>query len=188
MQIGSILPSSKWVAGALLSCLSYGASAQCSNSVTPSCGVYESCFAHYCDCSSSPDEYMMSYGKAYCEKFLGNADFSDAGKAWRDSTLVCLQEAIVPDLNIVEPPQACNCSAMRQKAFDSHVACYTQPGKSICDLPVDDLKQIQSIVAIKDTFSTEGWATMKQITQKCKDTATDPTRKTIWSAISGLLN
>src|SRR5436309_1041028 len=75
------------------------ASAQCSNSIKPSCGVYATCFAKYCPCNGS-DEYFLTYGKKYCEKFLGLATFSAEGVKWRDKTLVCLQEAIVPRLDI----------------------------------------------------------------------------------------
>jgi hypothetical protein len=116
--------------------------AQCINTASPSCGVYEQCFADRCDCTGSPDEYFISYGKKYCERFLDLPGLSQKGRQWRDSTLRCLQEKIVPELPADGDSKKCNCKEMRSIAFDSHVACYTKPGNSICDLPNEDLKVI----------------------------------------------
>ncbi|WP_174999076.1 hypothetical protein [Rugamonas aquatica] len=162
--------------------------AQCVNSATPSCGVYTQCFAKYCNCSTSSSEYFISYGKNYCERFLGNTKFSKEGEKWRNATLVCLQEAIVPHLEITEPVKACDCPAMRKVAIDSHVGCYTQPSNSICNLPTEDLVEIGKIVALKDIFSKEGWDTMKQIAAKCKTTAGSADKRDRWDTMSKALN
>ena len=70
--------------------------AQCVNPVHPSCGVYDTCFSKLCDCSGSQYEYFTSYGKKYCQIFLDLPGLSQKGMAWRDATLRCLQETIVP--------------------------------------------------------------------------------------------
>jgi hypothetical protein len=169
--------------------LSYArlAGAQCSNSATPSCNVYEQCFAKYCPCDNDPNEYFLSYGQKYCQRFLDNANFSDAGKAWRDKTLVCLQESIVPKLDISEQP-VCNCGGMKNFAFQSHVSCYTSPQHSICDLPVADIKEIGAIIDIKDAFSSDGWKQMKEVVKVCSTSAKDGTRRSLWAGFAKILN
>ncbi|TBC12706.1 hypothetical protein [Rhizobium ruizarguesonis] len=113
--------------------------AQCVNNATPSCAVYSTCFSKYCQCAGA-DEYFIQYGKKYCESFLGRDDFSNAGVKWRDKTLRCLQEAIVPKLDISENP-TCNCKEMRAFAFKSHIQCYLAD-PSICSLPAADMLRI----------------------------------------------
>src|ERR1700722_20736105 len=112
--------------------------AQCVNSITPSCGVYDTCFSKLCACSESEFEYFNSYGKKYCQVFLNLPGLSDKGKTWRDNTLRCLQEKIVPELPPDGQADSCDCKSTQIKAFDIHVACYTQTGASICDLPAAD--------------------------------------------------
>lgn len=128
------------------------ANAQCSNSIKPSCGVYATCFAKYCPCTGS-DEYFLAYGKNYCEKFLGLSTFSQAGVKWRDKTLVCLQEAIVPKLDISNNP-TCDCKAMRLHAFESHVKCYLAD-PSICGIPATDMLKILNAVGLGATITDE---------------------------------
>jgi hypothetical protein len=132
-------------------------SAQCVNSVTPSCGVYDSCFSKLCACDSSPYEYFKSYGKRYCEVFLDLPKLSTKGKIWRDSTLRCLQESLVPKLPPDGQAASCNCQKMQTVAFDSHVACYTQASNSICSLSGNDwfliFKASDPITSLKDQNS-----------------------------------
>lgn len=161
------------------------AHAQCVNTVTPSCGVYETCFAKYCPCQGESD-YFISYGKKYCEAFLGAANFSEAGRRWRDRTLTCLQEAIVPKLDISENP-SCNCSEMRTIAFTSHIACYTQAGASICELGLSDLNEIRRIIDTGDVLSIDGMKQTKAVAVICKTTAPDDGRRTLWAALAAAL-
>jgi hypothetical protein len=124
---------------------------QCVNSATPSCAVYASCFASACNCEGQSAEYFLSYGKKYCTTFLELPGLSDEGSKWRNSTLRCLQETIVPQLPV--NGAACNCSAMQTLAFDSHVSCYTQKGASICSLPPSDWAKIVGAVGLIETLS-----------------------------------
>ena len=96
------------------------------------------CFARLRSCSGSEFEYFLSYGKKYCDVFLNLPGMSGQGKKWRDSALHCLQEKIVPELPADGHPEICDCKSIQIKAFDIHVACYTQIGASICDLPHAD--------------------------------------------------
>lgn len=161
-------------------------SGQCASSPTPSCSVYETCFMKYCQCKGDPDEYFETYGLKYCRAFLANANFSEQGRKWRDSTLICLQESIVPKLDISATPK-CDCSAMRAFAFASHVACYTQPGKSICDLPADDISEIRKTISLPDMLSGDGRKQMAQVVSICTKTATDDGRRSAWKALAILI-
>ena len=160
--------------------------AQCVNTAKPSCGVYKVCFAKYCPCAGNADEYFESYGLKYCERFLDAAGFSPAGLAWRDSTLSCLQESIVPKLDISAAPK-CDCKSMKSFAFKSHVQCYTKPGNSICSLPVSDINVIRGIIDLKDVFNSDGWAQMKQVATICQTSAPDDHRKVLWNTIAAIL-
>lgn len=154
--------------------------AQCVNSAVPSCGVYESCFAKFCPCSGSSDEYFLTYGQKYCERFLAKDNLSAAGKKWRDATLTCLQETIVPRLDISTSPQ-CDCAAMRKFAFDSHVACYTQPGASICDLPVSEMVSIGMTVDLFDIFTTDSMVQVSAVAAECLGQQLDAAQRAFWS-------
>ena len=169
-----------------LAALSMVARAQCVNSVAPSCDVYESCFAKYCPCEGKPSEYFRSYGLKYCKAFLANTALSAQGRAWRDSTLVCLQESIVPKLDISASP-TCDCGQMRTFAFDAHVSCYTKPGASICDLPAADIASIAKTVDIKDLVDGAGWRQMRDVAARCEASAPDDGRRGAWRAMAKAL-
>lgn len=170
----------------VLACSAGSAGAQCANSAQPSCAVYDACFAKFCPCQGDPAEYFISYGKKYCTSFLGHAGFSAAGNQWRDAALVCLQERIVPHLPL-STASACDCSAMRGTAFDAHVACYTQAGASICDLPAADLKEIWRIIDMADLFTSEGWRQMRDVAAICSSSAPDDGRRALWKKAHGVL-
>lgn len=159
--------------------------AQCVNTMTPTCDVYQSCFAKYCPCQNSPDEYFLSYGKKYCTKFLDNAELSAEGKKWRDSTLRCLQEAIVPVLQISEHP-TCNCGNMKDFAFQSHVSCYTKPGASMCSLGALDMLKIVAVVETKDFLSSVGRAQMLRVAGICLGILPAGDLKDTWAKIEEL--
>lgn len=170
----------------LLEIVPRSAFAQCVNTATPSCGVYESCFAKYCPCDAQPSEYFRTYGAKYCRAFLDNAAFSTQGKAWRDSTLSCLQESVIPHLDISSTPK-CNCTAMRKIAFDSHVSCYTRSGASICSLPLVDVILIAKTVEFKEIFDADGWKQMRDVANICAADTLDDSRKTAWKAMAATL-
>lgn len=153
----------------LLVCIAFfipgDAIAQCASAASPSCAVYSSCFERYCPCSG-PSNYFTNYGLKYCRRFLMEDGWSDAGRRWRDRTLVCLQEAIVPHLPI-GAPATCNCDEMRDLAYNSHVQCYTQPGASVCDLPASDVRRIWEIVDSGDLFDAYGLRQMAAVVAIC---------------------
>ncbi|PDQ20101.1 hypothetical protein CN311_16025 [Mesorhizobium sanjuanii] len=153
-----------------------------------SCGVYEACFAKYCSCSGE-NEYFLSYGKPYCEKFLATDDgWSDAGKKWRDATLLCLQEKIVPQLDISEDPQ-CDCKKMKEFAFQTHVDCYTQAQASVCDLEWTDYKKIYDTISVWNDLATDqyGRRQFKKVFAICAAKKYDKEKKEFIDKINELL-
>lgn len=177
----------RWVVTLLLALLAPASWAQCSNAAKPSCDVYKQCFAKYCPCTGHKDDYFEAYGLTYCKSFLAAANFSEEGKKWRDKTLVCLQEAIIPKLRITDPPSECACSEMRAFAFDTHVNCYTQEGASICQLPLTDVFEVTRIIKIKDAMTPDGRKQTARVSQRCTTDAPDDERRLAWKAVYALL-
>lgn len=158
------------------------AAAQCKSSAAPSCAVYSSCFEARCKCENSKYPYFISYGKKYCERFLASTGWSQAGATWRDKTLICLQDKIVPIL----PDDAilCNCEALKAAAFKIHVACYTQPSASVCDLGIGDWATIYGIIDNHDLFrDPDGRAQTLAVLQICVNNRPDGLVKDILNKI-----
>lgn len=143
---------------------------QCVNPIVPNCNFYASCLEATCKCGEQG--YGLSYGKKYCEKFLGSYSFSEKGRKWRDATLVCLQErlyAAVPNDSVL-----CDCKAISQTAYKSHVECYTQSGNSICSLDIADLGVVYDLISLSDLADKEGLKALRDIAAKCfAEKATD---------------
>ena len=163
----------------------YIAQAQCINTEKPSCGVYENCFEKYCKCFSSSDEYFISFGKKYCEAFLSEEAFSDEGKKWKEKTLRCLQEKIVP-LIPIENPGTCNCADVKTFAVSTHVECYTQTGTSICDLPLADITLIAKTIIYNNSFINllkereAAYSQVEGVFEKCSSTTQKEENKNRW--------
>lgn len=176
----------------LLFCFSFLAHGQCWNTINPSCDVYETCFNRYCRCEGSGFEYSLSFGKTYCNAFLGESELTPEGKKWRDSTLRCLQEVLVPLIPIEANP-SCNCEELKKFAYGSHVACYTQEGASVCDLPSSDITKIaKTIIFNKNIINTlkdykEGYQQVKGVFSKCSTTAKEVKTRKKWKFYLKLL-
>lgn len=161
--------------------------AQCVNTANPSCGVYESCFADRCHCDNSQYEYFKSYGEKYCKVFIDLPGLSQKGKEWRNATMKCLQETIVPILPADGKADTCNCQNMQKKAFDSHVQCYTQPSKSICDLDISDWVKITlAIDPIASIQDKQKWDQMLAVAKICFAIAPADKKSTIKQVIDKL--
>jgi len=167
-------------------------SAQCVNTISPSCGVYDSCFEKFCGCSSSVDEYFTSFGKKFCEAFLTEGEFSEEGKRWRDSTLRCLQEIIVPIIPI-DNPGSCNCSEIKKFALSSHVPCYTKSGASICDLPLSDISKIVQAIVFNRAFlkllkdRAEAYNEVRGVFENCGNNAEREKTRSKWKLLLKLI-
>lgn len=173
-----------WLTLSLL-LISSSAAAQCVNSAQPSCDVYDRCFAQACPCAGDEHEYFVSYGKKYCKVFLDLPGLSSEGKKWRDSTLRCLQESIVPKLP--SSGSECNCQTMETYAYASHVDCYTKPAASICDLPVADWWKIFAATDPVTTLTTSAGASqLLDVSLICLKTAVGDKKKVIEQVIAKL--
>ncbi len=90
------------VIGALLSFLPPPVSSSCVNPAqNTTCLWYPNCLeaAHAC----GPEGYAISYGQRYCDAFssaFASNLLTLQGQIWRDKTLLCLQEQLVPFLNV----------------------------------------------------------------------------------------
>lgn len=167
-------------------------SAQCVNTAKPSCVVYAACFERYCPCERTEFGYFLRYGKKYCDRFLERSDWSEKGKKWRDATLICLQERIVPKLEISARP-TCDCRAMKNFAFQTHVECYTQAEASVCSLEESDYLKIYKILDVKDDLlgDSYGRRQMREVLKICEsdpNTTVSPRRLAWIRKILALLN
>jgi hypothetical protein len=159
---------------------------ECQSSAKPSCNVYERCFERTCNCEKSVDRYFISYGKKYCERFLQSTDWSQDGRRWRDKTLICLQETIVP--NLPQDGGKCDCAAMKRHAFEAHVRCYTQPESSICDLNVNEWLKIRSIIGTSDLFlDSDGRQQLLQVVKICLRARASSAARAVWNELESLL-
>lgn len=106
-----------------------------------------------------PPDYYLEYGQKYADRFssLDGRDLSDEGLAWRDKTLVALQQAI-ENLRISDPEAFAKLErdpqAFREFAFGTHPAAYVDSG--LYDLPAQDLLVIAGTPDINDVLSQEG--------------------------------
>jgi hypothetical protein len=181
--------------GCMALALIYTASShsQCVNSIKPSCAVYSSCFAKVCACADS-DEYLLSFGQRYCEAFLEAPGLSESGKRWRDGTLRCLQEAIVPIVPLLEEGGSCNCTKLKEQAFESHVECYTNPENSVCDLAIEDILTISRTILSDGAFTSiikeykVAAKQVKELVNKCSLTAKDDGSRNNWMTLNNLLD
>lgn len=106
-----------------------------------------------------PPDYYLEYGQKYADRFssLDDRDLSDEGLAWRDKTLVALQQAI-EDKRISDPEGFAELErdpdAFRRFAFETHPDAYVDSG--LYDLPAQDLLVIAGTPDINDVLSQEG--------------------------------
>jgi len=136
-----------------------------------SCDFYRGCLESHQSCGS--EGYAIGYGKKYCERFLAlNTPYahtksllSRQGLNWRNSTLLCLQQELVPILS--KEPYEHPCSDIKTHAYNSHPKCYTLPENSICDLPLSDWRVILSTVDFGDTLSLDGIKQAKAVLLTC---------------------
>lgn len=107
----------------------------------------------------APPDYYLGYGQKYADRFtsLDGRDLSAEGLAWRDRTLLALQQAI-EDKRIGDPEGFAELEkdpvAFRRFAFETHPDAYVDSG--VYDLPAQDLLVIAGTPDINDVLSQEG--------------------------------
>jgi hypothetical protein len=139
------------------------ATARAADRARLSCAFYDQ-LSNSCKCGGK-DDYLLSYGRKYCDKFLNSTGWSPAGALWRDRTLVCLQKSLAQKLP--RSTGGCDCSKIKEVAFETHIQCYTQASASICRLPSSDIAKIYGIIDATDLFSSSGIKQMISIANIC---------------------
>jgi hypothetical protein len=128
------------------------------------CDFYDRMEA-YCGCHGT-DGYLISYGRRYCDRFLGSSGWTPAGARWRDETLICLQKSLARDF-VHGSSGTCDCAKIRNIAWQTHIGCYTQPSASVCDLPLSDLTKIYGIIDAVDLLGPSGLSQAFAIASAC---------------------
>jgi len=139
----------------------------CSNPTQKSCDFYKKCVENTKGCGVNG--YAIGYGDKYCNRFLKGTFSATKGKLWVKSTLLCLQNELVPVLNTIDKY---NCSDISNYAFDSHPKCYLNPVSnnsdiSVCWLPLKDLRQIFKVIDFKDMISRKALKQEKIVAKAC---------------------
>jgi hypothetical protein len=147
------------------------------------CAFYTQCAEKAFKCGSdvsNPNSYPINYGKKYCYKF-SDAEFdNDISRQWRDATLPCLHEALVPLMIKARNGDVADCATVTTTGFDSHPRCYTQVGRSICDvalgLHLGDVWSIFTTVDLKDLITIRSAAQVASVARRCTGQAVDNVR------------
>lgn len=136
----------------------------CSNPPLPhsACGFYVECLENFYPCGVNG--YAIGYGYKYCNRFSSDnmsECMDDAGDEWVNSTLSCLQQALLP-ITESNDTSDFSCRSIKVDAFDSHSICYTGGGlpsplePSVCFLPYSDVRCILGTIDPKDLLSPLG--------------------------------
>jgi len=138
---------------------------ECTNPVSDTCAFYIDCLEHR-TFPCGPTGYVLSYGQPYCQKFTAARSlFSPKGQAWVFDTMLCLQQALVPEATNATGAVT-GCSALATKAFASHAKCYVDSG--VCKLGVRDWLLIVEIVGINSVImSSDGIKAAMQAIADC---------------------
>jgi hypothetical protein len=140
------------------------ASAETASKSSLNCDIYNQLDQH-CRCEGE-ENYLIRYGRRYCERFLNATGWTPAGATWRDRTLMCLEDSLTQRLTR-KPPDACDCKAIKKIAVETHIRCYTQETASVCRLPFSDWRKIYQIIDARDLFDPEGLSQMMSIWGIC---------------------
>lgn len=123
---------------------------QCRSEDPPNCAIYTACFEANCHCAGTDSPYTATFGPKYCTAFSTDANFSPAGKAWRDRTLRCLTDRA--STAFVGQNGSCNCGSLQDSMVGSHTSCYTAQPHSFCELGAADVREIAHIVSVGDLW------------------------------------
>ncbi|KAF9267522.1 hypothetical protein L218DRAFT_822519, partial [Marasmius fiardii PR-910] len=121
-----------------------------------SCSFYSTCLEPHFHCG--PTGYPLDYGDHYCNKFSSPSNlhkFTPKGQQWMWKTMLCLQTALIPELQVAVPSSESGrlevCNELKDTAFDSHPRCYISSG--VCELTIKDWVTILQVVGLKTLFA-----------------------------------
>ena len=129
------------------------------------CSWYSECLNDNIACGD--DAYGVGYGKKYCDRFVAHEYESANASAWRDATLICLQQSLSESVTASHPA---TCNAIADEAFEQHVACYTQKSASICNICSEsaaDLAKIFLTVDIAEYGDPRSWQAAFGVLKTC---------------------
>jgi hypothetical protein len=118
--------------------------ADCENPETNDCWFYVDCLEEKFECGYTG--YPVSYGFKFCRKFQKAEKFSKRGRAWINSTMLCLQQRLVPFMGLNYENNDSACKAIEDWGFSTHASCYTEHENSFCDLGPIDLAIAMSVI------------------------------------------
>jgi hypothetical protein len=112
-------------------------SLDCLQPAANDCSFYAECIEQKFSCGDAG--YALSYGSYFCQKFNNFRGFTENGSRWVTSTMLCLQERLVPFMENAYQSAPESCEVIEKWGFDTHAACYTQHEDSFCFLGPKDL-------------------------------------------------
>ena len=127
-----------------------------------SCDWYRNCLEKSHPCEATTNAYALKYAEKFCRLYDDQkSTFSQLGQQWIDAVRKCLQVALV---QLLYPWSKSSCRDIRDRAFDSHIPCYLNPGKdtpSVCDL--DCAEYFKIFFTIKGSFTelSTAWRSME---------------------------
>ncbi|KAJ7212452.1 hypothetical protein C8J57DRAFT_1141464 [Mycena rebaudengoi] len=113
-------------------------STKCATPIRDDCTFYTECLEAKYNCGT--EGYPISYGFHFCTKFAeSRSKLSSEGQAWISNTMLCLQNALVPEATGAPGAEA-TCEDLKTKAFATHAGCYVDSG--LCSLPLKDWEKV----------------------------------------------
>jgi hypothetical protein len=127
-------------------CPARPAAASCADYIAdPTCGGCQFYACRESEGPCGPRGYYLGFAEKYCERFLGTLAprMSPAGRRFLSDARDCLMRYV--DENLATDAE---CSDVKRRALDSHVACYHNNG--FCALPLSDKLLLYSAVDLSD--------------------------------------
>ena len=111
-----------------------------------------------------PDGYLLGFGGKYAERYMVEVrpGLSEAGQAFLDGVLVCLQEGLAAGMS--DDP---TCDAIETAGFGAHAPCYEANG--FCDLPIEDVARIAAAIDAEDQGIPAEQEAIEAIQAKCTE-------------------
>lgn len=117
------------------------------------CGYYN-CMEQKYHCMDVGVNYFKELAFPTCSQYVKNIDahkFSEEGKKWIYSVMVCLQKGLTEECeikgNCEKNSQKETCNYIVDFTLKFHPGCYINSGPGVCKLPLKDKLQIWKTVA-----------------------------------------
>ncbi len=154
----------------------------CQKTLSDSCAFYQQCVESAIECGVSG--YALAVGEDVCHRFLDNKKtFSTVGQLWMSVTERCMQESLVPTLQV---PCESTCSLIRGVGFNSIPECYRRGG--YCSIEAMDYVRILATVTdpVYRGYIKAGVRSSEGCSDKIMSTLSETIRIKIADAAKGL--